>query len=228
MSDNPTERAAATEGKSPKSKNSATSGTVQLLLDLGPVAVFVIAYNLLNKSRPEDAIYIATGLFIVATLAAIAWTRIKRGKVPPVLIVTGVLVTAFGGLTIVLHDDLFLKVKPTVINFFYAGSILVSVLIGKNLWKLLFGHAFSMPDRIWNVLALRWAGFFVVLALLNEFIWRTTSTEFWVNAKLTIMTPLMFGFMLLNAPLVFKHADTGETKDTKTPAQADVVPEKHD
>lgn len=185
----------------------------QLLVDLGPVAVFVVVYNVLNRTRPDDAIYIATGVFIAATLAAIAWCKFSRGKIPPVLIVTGVLVTVFGGLSIALQNDTFMKVKPTVVYLFYAGAITISVLMKQNIWKLLFQHVFELPDRIWRILALRWAAFFFALALLNEYIRLNMSTDFWVNSRLMIFFPLVFVFLLINAPLTLKHQGGADTVD---------------
>lgn len=182
-------------------------GVNQLLIDLGPIAVFVVAFNVLQRieATKDNAVYIATAIFIAATLAAIGYCKLKQGRVPPVLIVTGVLVTCFGGLTLLLHDETFIKVKPTFVYLFYAAAITVSVLIKQNVWKLLFRHVFNLPDRIWTVLALRWAALFVFLALLNELVRLTQSTEFWVNSRLFIFTPCVIGFALLNTPLVLKH-----------------------
>jgi intracellular septation protein len=185
----------------------AKAGANQLLIDLGPVAVFVLSFNLLQRfeATKENAVYFATGIFIAATLAAIAYCKLKLGRIPPVLIVTGVLITAFGGLTLALHNETFIKVKPTFVYLFYAGAIGVSVLMRQNIWKLLFGHVFTLPDRIWSVLALRWAGFFVFQALLNEYIRHSYSTEFWVNSRLWLVFPLVMLFALANTPLVLKY-----------------------
>jgi intracellular septation protein len=182
-------------------------GANQLLIDLGPIAIFVVAFNVLQRleSTKENAVYIATAIFIVSTLAAIGYCKLKQGRIPPVLLVTGVLVTCFGGLTLLLHDENFIKIKPTFVYLFYTAAITVSVLIKQNVWKLLFRHVFNLPDRIWTVLALRWAGLFFFLALLNEYVRLTQTTEFWVNSRLFIFTPFVIGFALLNTPLVLKH-----------------------
>src|SRR5262245_21530605 len=142
----------------------------QLIIDLGPTVLFVAAYNILLRvpAAKEQAVYIATAIFVISTLAAIGYSLWKKGSIPPVLIVTGVIVTAFGGLTVLLDDATFVKLKPTVANFFYAAAIAGSVLVRQNVWKLLFGHVFTLPERIWTVLALRWAAFFFCMALLNE------------------------------------------------------------
>lgn len=188
------------------------AGANQLLIDLGPLAVFVVAFNVLQRieSTAGNAVYISTALFIVATLVAIGYCRLKTGKIPPVLIVTGVLVTAFGGLTLLLHDENYIKIKPTFVYLFYAAAIAVSVAIKQNVWRLLFRHIFTLPDRIWTVLALRWAAFFVFLAGLNEFIRLTQTTEVWVNSRILVFFPLFLVFAALNTPLVLKHSPRDE------------------
>jgi intracellular septation protein len=188
-------------------KKSAAHGTNQLLIDLGPIALFVLVFNVLQRmpAYKDEAVYIATGVFMVAVIATMIYCQVTRGRIPPVLIVTGVLVTIFGGLTIALHDPSIIQIKVTVINAFYAAAILGSLLLKLNVWKLLFGHAFNLPDRIWNVLALRWAGFFAFMAALNEFIRNTQSFEFWTNSRLWLVFPLVMLFAVLNTPLVMKH-----------------------
>lgn len=198
-------------------KPQAAAGASQLLIDLGPIAVFVIAYNVLQRlpQTHDNAVYIATAIFIAATLLAIAYCRIRIGRVPPVLIVTGVLITAFGGLTLLLHDENFIKIKPTFVYLFYAIAIFVSVLVKQNVWRLLFGHVFTLPDRIWTVLALRWAVFFVFMAALNEAIRLTQTTEVWVNARIVLFFPLVLVFAALNTPLVLKHPNDENTPGTE-------------
>lgn len=183
------------------------AGAQQLLIDLGPVAVFVISFNVLQRieATRDNAVYIATAIFMAATLIAIAYARMRHGRIPPVLIVTGVLVTAFGGLTLLMRDRTFIQIKPTVTYLFYTGAIVGSLLIRQNVWKLLFGHAFTLPDRIWTVLALRWAGFFLFMAVLNEVIRNTQSFEFWLNTRPFLVFPLVLLFAAANTPLVLKH-----------------------
>lgn len=186
---------------------SRPSGAAQLLIDLGPIAVFVIAYNLFSRlpATEPEAPFLATGVFIVAVLAAIAYTRIRTGRVPPVLIVTGVFVTAFGGLSILLHDKQLIQDKVTAVNGFYATAILISLALRQNVWKLLFGHLWILPDRIWNILALRWAGYFAFMAVFNEVLRRTIDYDAWVNLRLLVAFAPFFLFFLANAPLVMKH-----------------------
>ncbi|MGE0045828.1 MAG: inner membrane-spanning protein YciB [Hyphomonadaceae bacterium] len=191
----------------------------QLLVDLGPIILFVLSFNVLQRVRPDDAIYWATGIFIAATLAAIAYSWLRTRRVPPVLIVTGVLVTAFGGLTIALHDQTFIQIKPTFVYLFYAAAIFFSLLIRRNIWKLLLRHAFALPDRVWNILAIRWGLFFIFMAGVNEAIRLTQTFEFWVNSRLFIVYPLLIGFALLNLPITMKHiGQSGESDADESPA----------
>lgn len=200
-----------TEATTPKT-TPLGSGLQQLLIDLGPIVVFVVSFNVLQRMEAfkESAVYYATAIFMAATLIAIAYARIKQGRIPAVLIVTGVLVVAFGGLTLLMHDRTFIQVKPTVTYFFYTAAILASVAIRQNVWKLLFGHAFTLPDRIWNILALRWAAFFFGMGVLNEIIRNTQSFEFWLNTRPFLVFPLVLLFAAANTPLVLKHAINDE------------------
>jgi len=200
-------------------------GANQLLIDLGPIIVFVVAFNVLNRipATKDEAVYLSVGIFIAATLAAIGWCRFSRGRIPPVLIVTGVLVTVFGGLTILLHDPSILQIKFTVTFLFYAAAILLSLAIKQNIWKLLFRHVFNLPDRIWNVLALRWALFYVALALLNEVLRHNYNEangnfDVWLNLRTALTYPAVIGFMLLNIPLVLKHQRDEEEPTPEQPA----------
>jgi intracellular septation protein len=188
-------------------KPAKPGGANQLLIDLGPIIVFVVAFNVLQRidAVKDNAVYISTAIFIVATLAAIGYCKFKQGRIPPVLIVTGVIVIAFGGLTLALRDPTFIQIKPTFTYLFYVVAILFSLAIRQNVWKLLFKHAFTLPDRIWTVLALRWAGFFLFQAVLNEVIRQTQSFEFWLNSRPFIVFPLVLAFAAMNTPIMLKH-----------------------
>lgn len=185
-------------------------GAGQILLDLGPIIAFVGTFNIVNRSNPDNAIYIATGVFMAATVlaAGVAWLRTR--KVPPVLIVTLVLVLAFGGLTLALHDENLIKLKPTFVYLFYSAAIFGAMAFGQNVWKLLFSHAFALPDRVWRTLAIRWGLFFIAMAGVNEAIRLTQTTEFWVNSRLFIGFPLVALFMLANLPITLKNVGKTE------------------
>ncbi|MEZ6024477.1 MAG: inner membrane-spanning protein YciB [Hyphomonadaceae bacterium] len=190
----------------------AKPGANQLLIDLGPLLVYVVTFNVLQRmdAFKESAVYISTGVFIVTTLIAIIYCKVKQGRVPPVLLVTGVIVTLFGGLTIALHDPTFIQIKPTFTYLFYVVAIVGSMAFRLNVWKLLFGHAFNLPDRIWNVLALRWAGFFAFQAVLNEVIRHyynhdNGNFDVWLNSRPFVVFPLVLAFAAINTPIVLKH-----------------------
>jgi len=214
----------ALDATKPKTARDSAS---QLWIDLGPIIVFVVTYNVLFRieATKANAIYIAVGVFILSVLGAIAYCRLQRGKVPPILIVTGVLVTAFGGLTILLHDPAIIQIKFTFTFLFYAAAILVSLAIRQNVWKLFFRHVFNLPDRIWNVLALRWAAFYVLVALLNEvlrFYYNEANGNFdvWLNLRTLLTYPAFIGFAALNTPLVLKHHREDDEADAPAPPGA--------
>lgn len=189
----------------------AARGAGQMLVDLGPVVVFVLSYNLLQRSLQEDAIFWATGLFMVATFAAIAYSWVRTRHIPPILMITGVLVLIFGGLTIALKDRTFVMIKPIFVYLLYAGALLGALMFGRNLWKMLLKHALTLPDRVWDTLALRWGLFFLFMAVVSALLWAgvqvwgVISEEFWVGSRLWIVYPLIIGFTLLNLPLMMKH-----------------------
>lgn len=182
-----------------------------LMVDLGPVLLFVLTYNIAGRMDHDNAVYWATGIFIVATLAAIAYARLVQKRAAPMLLFTGAVVLVFGGLTFILRDPTFIKLKPTIIYLFYAAIIFGGFLFGRNLWKSLFAGTLTLPDRIWKILAIRWGLFFVFMAGVNEIVWRNFSEAFWANFKLFGFFPLLILFGLVNAPLTMKHQ--GKTEE---------------
>lgn len=202
------------EAAKPAGPNAAAKrGGGQILVDLGPVIIFMLTYNLSRGRVPGgEEIYLATGVFLAATLIAVGYAWFVQKRLPPMLIVTAVVVTVFGGLTLALHDPVFIKMKPTIVNLLYAGVILGGLTVKQNLWKMLFQGAFpALPETVWTTFALRWGVFFLFLAGLNEFIWRTFSEQFWANFKVFGVMPLTFLFMLANMPLLMKHMPKDET-----------------
>jgi intracellular septation protein len=195
----------------------------KLMVDVGPAAVFMIAYNVGRGMIGSDAIYWATGLFMAATALALAYAYFAQKRFPPMLVVTFVIVTGFGAMTIYLQDPIFIYIKPTIINLLFSVTILVCFAFGFNVWKSLFGAIFEMPERAWFILGVRWALFFALLAFMNEVLWRhitdtvvtpdmrwfeslAWSEGFWVNFRFFATYPLFFVFLLLNLPLTMKYA----------------------
>ena len=196
----------------PDARKSIPKGAGNIWTDIGPVLAFVIVFNVMqnfaDETGPfskETAIFWATGVFMASVAAAIGWTLLKGRKLPPMLVITGIVVMTFGGLTIWLQDETFAFIKPTIINTLFAVTILGSLAIGRNIWKTAFEHAFQLPDHAWKIFALRWAAFYIVLAIINEVIWRNFPKECWVNSKLFLSIPLAFAFMLANLPFLMKH-----------------------
>ena len=203
-----TPRSSDTDSGAKAAANSAGN----LWTDIGPVLLYVIVYNVLLRLpegnelfNKETALYWATGIFFAAIIGVIGWTLAQGRRIPPMLLITGVVVGVFFAIGLALQDKQFLKIKPTIINLLFAGTILGSLAIGRNIWKTAFEHAFKLPDHAWKVFALRWAGFYVFLAGLNEVIWRNFSEEFWINSKVFLLIPVSIGFMLLNLPFLMKH-----------------------
>jgi intracellular septation protein len=172
---------------------------LKLVLDIGPLVLF-FAVN------AKFGIFAATGGFMVAVLIAlaVAYTITRRIEVMP--IVTAVIVLVFGGLTLALHDELFIKLKPTIIYLLFGGTLLGGLAVGKSLLGVVFDSMFHLTDEGWRRLTWRWALFFLALAVLNEIVWRTQTTDFWVSFKLFGVVPLTFLFGALQMPLINKYS----------------------
>lgn len=191
---------------------------LKLVIEAGPLVIFFLVNG--RKGLPEfrhlwladgaeplvgQALFEATGAFMIATIIAlvVGWT-IER-KVPVMPLVSGIFVLIFGGLTLVLADELFIKLKPTLVNMLFAIILFGGLLAGRSLLKPLFGAAVQLTERGWRLLTLRWAIFFVVLAVLNEIVWRSFSTDFWVSFKLFGIMPLTFLFAISQTPLFLRE-----------------------
>src|ERR1700735_3020481 len=149
---------------------------LKLALDLGPLALFFFA-----NSRFD--IFVATGTFMVAVLAALAVSYALTRHLPIMPVVTAIVVLVFGGLTLILHNDLFIKIKPTILYALFGAVLLGGLFFGKSFLGVVFDSLFHLTEEGWRRLTLRWALFFFVLAVLNEIVWRNTSTDVWVDFK---------------------------------------------
>lgn len=171
---------------------------MKLLLELGPLLVFFVV-------NAQAGIYWGTGCFVVATITALVTSKLMHGTIPTMPLVSGFFVIVFGGLTLWLQDDLFIKMKPTIVNSLFAILLFGGLAYGKSWLKYLFGEAFRLTEEGWRVLTFRWACFFVVLAILNEVVWRNSSTEFWISFKLFGIMPLTMLFAIAQIGLLKKH-----------------------
>ena len=176
---------------------------LKLTLDIGPLVLF-FAIN------AKVGIYAATGVFMVAVLLALAVAYIMTRRIEIMPLVTAVVVFIFGGLTLVLHDDTFIKLKPTIIYVLFGGALLVGLAMGKPLLGLVFDSVFDLTEEGWRKLTWRWALFFLVLAVLNEIVWRNFSTDVWVSFKLFGVVPLTFLFGAAQLPLLTKYASKSD------------------
>ncbi|MBL8783040.1 MAG: septation protein A [Alphaproteobacteria bacterium] len=185
---------------------------LKIALDLGPLLVFFVGNS-------QFGIFPATAMFMVAMLASMATSYVVAKRISPMLLVSGVVVLSFGGLTLWLEDDLFIKLKPTIVNTIFASVLFAGVLTDRLYIKLLFDNAFHLPDHAWRVLTWRWIAFFVFLAILNEVIWRNFSTDFWVAFKLWGVVPISLIYGALQMPLIMKH-QIKEPEPESTPSKA--------
>jgi intracellular septation protein len=150
-------------------------------------------------------IFVATGAFMAAVLIALAVAYAMTGRIEVMPLVTAVIVLIFGSLTLVLHDELFIKLKPTIIYLLFGGTLVGGLALGKPLLGILFGPMFHLTEEGWRKLTWRWALFFFALALANEIVWRTQTTDFWVSFKLFGVVPLTFLFGALQMPLINRY-----------------------
>ena len=169
----------------------------KLLVDIGPLAVFFIFYT---RSDLQSAIL----PFMIATVIAVLFSYITEKKIPIMPTVGAFIILVFGGLTLYFNNDTFFKMKPTIINLLFAGILLVGNFMNKPLLKFLFSGAVKLQDEGWNILSKRWVGFFISLAILNEIIWRTQSTDFWVTFKVFGILPLTFIFTIAQISIIKK------------------------
>ncbi len=171
---------------------------LKLALEVGPLAVFFI-------TNGKFGIFYATASFMAATLISLVTSRIFLKRIPVLAIVMGVFVMVFGFLTIYLHDDTFIKIKPTVVNTLFAFILAAGLYFRRPVLKLALGEILQMQDEGWRLLTLRWIGFFMFLAILNELIWRNFSTDTWVSFKSFGLMPLTFFFMMFQITLIMRH-----------------------
>ena len=170
----------------------------KLATELGPLLVFFVA-------NAKFHLFVATGAFMAAIVAAMLASYVVTRHVPLMALVTGVVVIVFGTLTLVLHDETFIKVKPTIIYALFALVLGGGLLFGRSFIAILFDQMFNLTPQGWRILTLRWALFFFALAVLNEIVWRTQTTDFWVAFKLFGVVPLTFVFGALQYPLIMKY-----------------------
>ena len=182
----------------PQSAKPQLGPGLKLALDLGPLVLFFFANN-------RYGIFAATAVFMVAIMIALAISYALIRHLPVMPLVSAVVVVVFGGLTLILQDELFIKLKPTIIYVLFGSVLLGGLAFRKPLLGMVFDSVFNLTEEGWRKLTVRWALFFFVLAVLNEIVWRTQTTDFWVSFKLFGVVPLTFLFGALQVPLLTKY-----------------------
>lgn len=178
----------------------------RVVLDLGPLIIFFGVFQFFG-------IFVATASFMVAVLIALGLGFMREKRLPPMPLFTAVLVLIFGGLTLYLRNDVFIKIKPTILYSLFGALLLGGLAFNRLLIKHVFSTAVDLDERGWRNLTWRWGAFFFCLAALNEFIWRSFSTSVWVAFKVWGVIPLIFLFALAQTSLILRHevrADAGE------------------
>lgn len=188
---------------------------IKMALELGPLVVFFIvntkgediltAFPALSQWFTQPIIF-ATAVFMAAMVVSLllSWLLLRRIAVMP--LVTGVVVLIFGGLTLYFQDATFIKMKPTIVNTLFGVTLLGGLVFGQSLLKYVFGEVYRLEPKGWTILTLRWGLFFILLAVLNEVVWRTQSTDFWVAFKVWATMPLTIIFAALQLPVLTKYA----------------------
>ncbi|MCZ2157821.1 septation protein A [Bartonella sp. 220] len=201
-----------------------SSPTLKFLLEMGPLVVFFFAnYKgewLINNieifknfSKP---IFPATAIFMVAIIVALSLSWVLTRKIPIMPLISGIFVLVFGFLTLWLHNDTFIKMKPTIINSLFAFILFGGILLKKPLLRYALDSTLKLDDLGWQKLTYRWAFFFVFLALLNEVVWRNFSDNFWTSFKVFGVMPITVLFMLTQMPLILKHSKGLFTEEDKS------------
>lgn len=199
------------------SKKAEPAGGAKLLIDFGPLIIFF----LVNALAPVPAlakIFVATGAFMIAMVAAVAFSAIRYRSVSPLLWFSGVMVVLLGGVTLWLHDETFIKLKPTIYYLFVAALLGFGVWKDKPLLKMVLGSAYpGLDEDGWRKLTRNWALFFLFMAAVNEAVWRNSTTDFWVGFKLWGAIPLTLLFALANVPMLMRHGLTAAEAKPEEP-----------
>jgi intracellular septation protein len=170
----------------------------KMLLDFAPLVAFFVTYKIAG-------VYWATGVLIALTLLSLLVGYLQTGHIAKFPLFSAILISVMGGLTLYLHNDTFVKMKPTVANLIFAAILGGGLPMGRLFLKDLLGSSLDMPLSAWRSLTWRWVGFFIVLAVLNEYVWRNFSEGTWVNFKVFGLMGLTLGFILANAPFMARY-----------------------
>ncbi|MDP9424124.1 MAG: septation protein A [Pseudomonadota bacterium] len=190
--------------------NREPTGTARLLIDIGPLLIFFLV-NFLAPVPSAIKIFVATGAFMAAMVAALVFAAIRYRYISPLLLFSGVMVVILGGLTIWLQNETFIKIKPTIYYALVAALLSFGLATGRPLLKLVLGSAYpGLDEEGWRKLTRNWAIFFAVMALVNEAVWRNSTTDFWIGFKLWGAIPATLLFAVANVPMLMRHGLSAE------------------
>jgi intracellular septation protein len=196
--------------------NAEPQGGAKLLIDLGPLLVFFLV-NFLAPVPAVMKIFVATGAFMIAIIVAMLFSAIRYHRISPLLWFSGVMVVVLGGLTIWLHQAWIIKMKPTFYYTLVASILAFGLITDRPLLQRVLGSTYpGLDEDGWRKLTRNWAIFFGFLAIINEVVWRNSSTDFWLAFKLWFVAPATFVFAAANIPMLLKH---GLMRDAATPAE---------
>jgi intracellular septation protein len=185
----------------------AQNPVLKLVLEMGPLVLFFI-------TNMKFGIFPATGVLMAGVVVTLIASWVLTRHLPIMPVVTGVAVLFFGALTFLFHDEIFIKLKPTIVNTIFGSVLLIGLAMGRPLLPVLLDTVLQLSEEGWRKLTLRWGIFFLVLAVLNEIVWRTQTTDFWVSFKAFGIMPLTVVFALSQVPLIMKY-------EVKDPAPSD-------
>jgi len=170
------------------------------LFEFFPLIVFFVVYY-----KSDKDLYLSITAVIIATLISLVALYIKERKISTMMLVSTIILIVFGGLSIFLKNDIFFKMKPTIINALFAIILIGSTFFNKPVLKLLLNSSMKLTDQGWSLMNKLWSGFFIFLALLNEIVWRTQTTDVWVNFKVFGIMGITIVFTIVQIPILKRH-----------------------
>ena len=203
--------------RSGEDKEPGPGSGARVLIDVGPLLAFFLT-NFFAPVPDALKIFVATGVFMIAMILAMLYSQLRYRHISPLLWFSGLMVVVFGGLTIWLHNETFIKIKPTIYYSLVSTLLLFGLATGRNLLKMVLGTVYpGLSDRGWYLLTRNWIIFFIVMAIANEAVWRMTSTDTWIAFKLWIFLPLTMVFVLANVPMLMRHGFAVEGSPEEPP-----------
>ncbi len=193
------------------------SGLARLAIDVGPLLIFFLV-NFLAPVPGALKVFVATGAFMAAMVAALCFAAIRYRYVSPLLLFSAVMVILLGGLTIWLHDETFIKIKPTIYYALVAGLLAFGLATNRPLLKMVLGSTYpGLDEEGWRKLTRNWAIFFAIMAVVNEAVWRNSTTDFWIGFKLWFAIPATLLFAVANVPMLLRHGLSEEESKAAEP-----------